>query len=283
MVGFCSDVSIITAPIGAVFVTLTQIGDIMNITAVKTPKLVAGTVSLFEVLDDALPTISEGSIVAITSKIVSICEGSVMGHADITKDDLVIRESDQYVSAALSAYNFHFTVTNHTLIPMAGVDESNGDGHYILWPRDAQATANSVRKYLADKHGLTQLGVIITDSTSRPLRRGTSGIALAHSGFKATRDYVGTPDLFGRPFGVTLADVSGGLAAAAVLAMGEGTEQTPLCVLSDMPSIDFQTGDPSPDELAERNITIEDDLFAPFLTAVEWHKGSRGESDEQRT
>jgi len=247
----------------------------MNITAIKTPKLVAGSASIYEVLDNVLPTIAEGSIIAVTSKIVSICEGNVLAYADADKEELIERESDRYLPATLSAYGFHFTITNNTLIPMAGIDESNGDGHYILWPRDAQKSANDIRKYLADKYGLRELGVIITDSTCRPLRWGTSGIALAHSGFKALKSYVGTPDLFGRPFGVTQADISGGLAAAAVLAMGEGTEQTPLCVLSDLSSIVFQSDDPTEAELAATIITLEEDVFAPFLTAVEWQKGKR--------
>jgi len=247
----------------------------MLITSIKTPKITANGKSLIEIINDAIPDIAENSVIAITSKIVSICEGRVIPTKEIDKEDLVIKESDLYIPATLSKYGHHFTITNNTLIPMAGVDESNGEGYYILWPEDSQKTANEVRHYLRDKNGLTNLGIVITDSTCQPLRRGTTGIALAHSGFSALKNYVGTPDLFGRPFGVTQANIAGGIAAAAVLAMGEGAEQTPLCVITDLNGITFQDSDPSKREIDELYVPLQEDLFAPFLTAVEWSKGDR--------
>lgn len=247
----------------------------MQIVAVKTPRIVTNTESIFEVLANALPIIEEGSIIAVTSKIISICEGSVIATEEISKEDLVVKESNLYLPASLSKYGHHFTITNNTLIPVAGVDQSNGEGYYILWPKNAQKAANDICQYLRDKHGLDKLGIVITDSTCQPLRRGTTGIALAHSGFLALRNYVGTPDIFGRPFGVTQANISGGVAAAAVFAMGEGAEQTPLCVLTDLPAIEFRHNNPGPEELAEIVVGLDEDLFAPFLTAVEWSQGKR--------
>jgi len=120
---------------------------------------------------------------------------------------------------------------------------------------------------------LSEVGVIISDSTSRPLRRGITGIVLAHSGFLALKNYVGKPDLFDRPFNLSQADIAGGLAASAVLQMGEGNEQTPIAILSDLPFVQFQDRNPNNDELNEINLTLEDDLFAPFLTVVKWEKG----------
>jgi putative folate metabolism gamma-glutamate ligase len=254
-------------------------GEIMNVQAVKTQKIVPGGGSLLEVLDAALPKLTEASIVVITSKIVSICEGSVLPLGNTDKAKLVEQEADYYLPSAASKYNFHFTIRDHTLIPMAGVDESNGADHYILWPKDAQKTVNEVRKYLMQKHGLKSIGIIITDSTSRPLVRGTNGVPLAHSGFKALNNYIGQPDLFGRPYGVTQANVSAGLAAAAVLVMGEGTEQTPLSVISDVPFVQFEDNDPSREELEELTISVEEDLFAPFLAGVEWKKGGHANAD----
>lgn len=251
----------------------------MNVRSIKTEKVVPGAGTLLETLNAALPVLEESSIVVITSKIVSIFEGSVVPLEGTHKDELVRQESDFYLPAAMSKYNFHFTVRDHMLIPMAGVDESNGSGHFILWPKDPQKTANDVRKYLTEKHGLKQLGVIITDSTSRPLLRGTNGVPLAHSGFKALNNYIGQPDLFGRPYGVTQANVSAGLAAAAVLVMGEGTEQTPLALISDVPFVQFLANDPALDELEELAISIEEDMFAPFLTAVEWEKGGHTDAN----
>jgi putative folate metabolism gamma-glutamate ligase len=252
----------------------------MIINAIKTEKIVSGAGSIFDVLDRTLATINEGSIVAVTSKIVSICEGNVVPKESINKEDLIVQEADYYLPASLSKYGYHFTITDNTLISVAGIDESNGEGYYILWPKNSQKTANEIREHLQKKHGLKKVGVVITDSTCNPLRRGTVGISMAHSGFKSLRNYIGTPDLFGRPFGVTQANIAGGLAGAAVLAMGEGTEQTPLCVLTDLDFIEFQDRNPNLEELAETTIEPEDDLFAPFLNAVTWQKGKRGKADD---
>jgi F420-0:gamma-glutamyl ligase len=191
------------------------------------------------------------------------------------KEQLIIKESDYYLPANLSKYGYHFSIVNDTLISVAGIDESNGEGVYILWPRDAQKTANMIWDHLRTKHGLTHVGVVITDSTCQPMRRGTVGIALAHSGFSALRNYVGAPDLFGRPMSVTHANVSGGIASTAVFVMGEGAEQTPLCVVSNAVAVEFQDRHPSSEELAFLAISREDDLFAPFLNAVQWKNGER--------
>ncbi len=251
----------------------------MHITAIKTPKIGIHSGDIYSIIDAELPRIEEGSIIAVTSKIVSICEGSVVPHTEATKEELITKQADLYLPAELSKYGHHFTITNNTLVAVAGIDESNGEGYYILWPRDTQKTANDIRKYLAAKHGLKRIGIVITDSTCQPLRRGTTGIALAHSGFKALHDYRGKPDLFNKPFGVTQANVSGGLAAAAVLAMGEGAEQTPLSLITELPTITFQTRDPSEAELAEITLTLEDDLFAPFLTEAPWQQGESTSRD----
>ena len=110
----------------------------MKATAVKTELITAGATALLPLLERVITELEEGSVIAITSKIVSLCEGSVIPLDQIDKEELVVRESDLYLPASVSKYGHHFTITNNTLIPMAGVDESNGDGNYVLWPKDAQ-------------------------------------------------------------------------------------------------------------------------------------------------
>lgn len=161
------------------------------------------------------------------------------------------------------------------MIPAAGIDESNGNGNYILWPKRPQKTANQIRNYLHKRFSLKQVGVIITDSTSTPLRYGTAGIAIAHSGFLAVNDYRGKPDLFGRRLKISTANIAGNLAAASVAVMGEGAESTPLAVIKDVPFVQFQDRNPTEEELAATYVPIKEDLFAPFLNAVQWQKGSR--------
>lgn len=59
----------------------------MKITPIKTRRVVAQD-SLQEILQEALPTLQERSIVAISSKIVSLCEGSV-ADAQVSKAELI--------------------------------------------------------------------------------------------------------------------------------------------------------------------------------------------------
>jgi dihydrofolate synthase / folylpolyglutamate synthase len=247
----------------------------MRITPVKSVLVTPGSTSILALIDETIVKLHEGDILAITSKVVSLCENNVVPFGDSSKEDLVKKESNLHLSQGSSAYGIQFTITNHTLIPSAGIDESNGDNNYILWPMDSQVTANNIREHLVDRFKLKNVGVLITDSTCQPLRRGTIGVALAHSGFLSIRNYIGTPDLFGRSFSVSQANISGGLASAAVLAMGEGTEQTPFCIMSDMPFVTFQSRNPTEGEIDSQRITLEEDLFAPFLTSIKWEHGQR--------
>ena len=172
----------------------------MLITSIKTSLVKVKKYTLIELIDRAVPRMPEKSILVITSKIVSLCEGSAVLLASAEKDALVRKESDFYIPSEKSKWGITLTLTRNILIPSAGIDESNADGHYLLWPQDPQRTANELRAYLARRWKRRALGVLITDSKTAPLRRGTTGIALAHSGFDALTDYVGSKDLFGRPF-----------------------------------------------------------------------------------
>ncbi len=247
----------------------------MIVRAIKTPRVVPGCGSLLELLDDLVTSLPERSVLAITSKIVSLCEGRVVSFEGSDKAALVQQESQYYLPAGASRYALELAIADNTLVQAAGIDESNAPHHYVLWPSDSQITANHVRGYLVERFKLTQVGVIITDSVCTPLRLGTTGIALSHSGFQALHSYVGEPDLFGRPFNVSQANIAGGLAATAVLAMGEGAECTPLAIIEDPLHVSFQSHDPTPEELAALVIDPKDDLFAPLLGSVAWQKGDK--------
>lgn len=250
----------------------------MNIQPIKTPRISPNSHELLDLIDQVVPDMPEKSVLIITSKIVSLCEGNVVPVGSIDKQELVRREADFIAGKTSSQWNIQFTIKDNTLIPNAGIDESNAEDVYVLWPKDAQATANRVREHLTERFGRGQIGVIITDSTCRPLRRGVSGIALAFSGIKPLRDYVGSPDLFGRPFKVAQADIVGGLAGTGVLMMGEGTESTPLVLMQNASIADFVDRNPSSEELASVRIDLAEDLFESFLTAVDWQPGGGNKS-----
>ena len=246
----------------------------MKITAIKTDKITpTRRQDLYSVLDKHLGVFREKSILAIASKIVSICEGRTMKIGDRAKEELIKEEAEYFLPSRRSKYNITLTIKNNILIPTAGIDESNGNGYYILWPTNPQKTANEIREYLCRRFSLKEVGVIVTDSKTSPLRWGTTGIAIAHSGFSALNNYIGKPDIFGRKLKVTKANIMDGLAAAAVAVMGEGNEQTPLATIENIPFVQFKRRNPTERELLELKISLKDDLYALLLQSVKWRKG----------
>jgi len=248
----------------------------MKVTAIKTKKVEVGD-KLFDILDEYLPKLQENSIVAVTSKIISITEGRVDPHdSDEYRDELAKKEAEFYIPVELSQYNFMITINHNVLVARAGIDHSNGHGNLVLWPKDPQKSANEIREYLVSKRGIKNVGVIITDSRLSPLRMGVTGVSIAHSGFETLINYVGKPDIFGRLMLVEKSNVPDSLATAAVIEMGEGDEQQPLAIIEDAKFVKFQERNPTKEELAGLRINVEEDVFAPFLAAAKWIRGGGG-------
>lgn len=248
----------------------------MKVTPIKTHKLTTKDASIFAVLDQYLLKAQEKSILAISSKVIAITEGRVLPLHTVDRDRLVEKEADYFLPPETNKYGFHITIKHGTIIASAGIDESNGNGFFVLWPKDPQRSANSIRAFLKKKFVLENVGVIIVDSKTSPLRWGVTGAILAHSGFSALKDYVGKPDIFGRPLHVTKANIADGLAAAAAVAMGEGAEQTPIALIEDIPFVRFQKRNPTKDEIAMlKDIAMENDIYAPILRSVKWRRGKK--------
>lgn len=247
----------------------------MNIMPVETHKITSENKDILEIIDTYVSYLEENSILAITSKIVSICEERIVKIEEADKDELVREESEYFIDKKENKFGFYLTITHNLLIPTAGIDESNGNGYYILWPKDPQATANKIREHLVKKHNLKNVGVIITDSKTTPLRWGTTGAAIAHSGFNPLRNYIGTKDLFDRELRFTESNIMDGLAAAAVVIMGEGDESTPLAVITDIPRIEFQDRNPTKEELNHLHIDLDYDVYGSILKKAFWQKGKK--------
>lgn len=229
---------------------------------------------LYAALDPYLPALEERSVVIVTSKIVSICEGAVVKNdGKIDKHTLIKQEANSYLDIPISqTYGVTITMKDNKLVANAGIDESNGNGYFILWPRNPFRSATAIWEYLRKKHGLTHLGVVITDSHVIPLQWGTRGRALAWCGLEPLKNYIGTPDIFGKNLHATKASVVDGLAAAAVTVMGEGNEQTPLAIITDAPFVTFVNHPPTKEEIESLTIDPTDDMYAPLLTSVQWKK-----------
>jgi len=248
----------------------------MKVTPIKTHKITKKDKDIFKILDRYLPKLLEKSVIAVTSKIIAICEGRVVRKDLATKDELTKQEAEWYLPRHLSKYDFCISIKHNTFTASAGVDESNGNGYYVLWPKDPQKSANVIRLHLKQRFNLKNIGVIITDSKTTPLRWGVTGVALAHSGFSALNSYIGKPDVFGRLLKAEKLNVADTLATAAVGVMGEGNEQTPLAIIEDLPFVKFHDRNPTEKEIASLSISIEDDLYTPLLRSVKWKKGKGG-------
>lgn len=242
----------------------------MKLKAMKTHAIKPGE-SITSILDQYISTLTDQVIVAITSKVLSLCQGRVIEKNSVpSKYALIEKEADAYLPEDQSLHNVHLTIKNNILIPSAGIDESNGNGMYILYPQNIQQTANVIWQHLCEKHRLRHLGVIITDSHTMPLRKGVTGITLGWCGFEPLYSYVGKPDIFSHPLQYTQINIVDALAASAVFVMGEGAEQTPIVLLEDVPKIQFLTRSPTQEEEQMIHIPLKEDIYAPLMKNANW-------------
>ena len=248
----------------------------MTVTAIRTPLIRPGN-DLAGELAASLPLpLPDRCVVVVASKVVSIAEGRLTGRAGDRGQlhDLVRTEAEWYLEPHASRYDIMLTIKRNWMFVNAGIDVSNADGQLAPWPRDPQRSANELWRRLREHGaGARRLGVIIADSGGIPLNWGVVGRGIAHCGFQALRDYTGTPDLHGRKFTMEKTNLVQSIAAAAVLEMGEGAEQTPVAVVEGVGRLQFQQREPSPAELQALRISLEDDAYAPVLRHAPWKRG----------
>ena len=195
------------------------------------------------------PALTEGDILVVTQKIVSKTEGRLVDPAKIDpspqalgvaskvgKDpafvELVLRES-----SAVIRQGPNVLITRHKLghvMANAGIDASNlgtNPGEQVLLlPIDPDASANRIAEACEQTIGIRP-GVLISDSFGRPWRVGTVNVAIGIAGLPAIIDQRGQPDRDGRTMQVTQIAFADSVAAAAGLAMGEGSEGLPACIV----------------------------------------------------
>jgi len=246
----------------------------MKFTAIPTP-IIKENEDLLEIIQQNVAEIPEESILVVTSKIISYAQGRLVEQETGTREEhheLVKQEADSYLPSSYSKYDTMLAIKNHTLTVNAGVDQSNSSGKYVLWPENMQEEANKIWQFVRDHYGVKKVGVVVTDSRTWPLRWGVIGTALVHSGFKQLTSYIGKKDLFGREIEMVQVNIAEAVAAGAALEMGEVAEQTPMCLVENIKQIQFQDRVPTEKELTDLQIEVENDVYGPFLTSVEWVK-----------
>ncbi|MDG7056034.1 MAG: putative folate metabolism gamma-glutamate ligase [Wolbachia endosymbiont of Meromenopon meropis] len=240
----------------------------MQIEGVYTHRIECGE-ALEKILDYYISKLlREEIILAITSKIISICQKQVISKTSSSKEELIKEESDVIINADHNFYGICLTIKDNILIPSAGIDESNGNEMYILHPKNIQKTAISIWNYLRTKFCLRYIGILITDSNITPMRLGVTGIALGWCGFKPLYSYIGKSDLYSNQFKVTQINLLDALATCAVLVMGEGAEQTPMAIIKNAPKIHFLTRPPTMEEERSIRVSMKEDLYSPLLKKI---------------
>lgn len=246
----------------------------MLVRAIKTRPLLPPKDELLSVIKESIFKLKEKSIIVITSKVVSIWQGRCIKITkDVKKDELIKKEADFYIDAqnVPPAGVVMLTIKDNILIPTSGIDESNANGHYILWPEKPFQAAKKIYDFIKKEYKLKNFGVIISDSHTTALRTGIMGIGIAYYGFNPLRDYRGKKDIFGRKLKMSQTNIVDSLAASAVYVMGEGNEQAPIAVVEDVGDVSFGT---TQDERALK-ISIDEDIYSPLLKSVKWQKGKK--------
>ncbi|TSA44674.1 putative folate metabolism gamma-glutamate ligase [bacterium] len=235
----------------------------MKFIPVKTRAFLPPKDDIYQLFGHYLPRLREGDILFITSKILAIHQGRcVKIRPGVRKDDLIIKEAEKFIPRDKIPKGYVvLTIKGYTLIPSAGIDESNGNGYYILWPKNISKAARTICNFLKKKFKLKKLAVVITDSHTTPLRYGVTGISLGFFGILPLVDYRETPDIFGRKLKITRTNIIDPLAAMAVLLMGEGKERTPMLVLRGTNFIKFTNKDTFKMLIIPKNL----DIYAPLL------------------
>ncbi len=190
-------------------------------------------------------SVIDGDILVISSKFVSMSEnrlvelskvrvkkaGKELARAldmDEKLAQLVVDEADTIFSGVPG---FALAIKNGVIAPNAGIDKSNVfPGHAILYPKDPFLSAEKIRRGIFERIGKS-VGIVLSDSRLMPTRIGTTGVAIAVSGFEPVKDERGRKDLFGNVLRVTQRAIADDITSAAQLIMGEADEGIPIVVV----------------------------------------------------
>jgi F420-0:gamma-glutamyl ligase len=236
----------------------------MKFIPVKTRPILPPKDNFYTILDSYLPTLKEKDVLFVTSKILAIHQGRCVKIApDVDKDKIIIREAERYIPRTENPGGWLLTIKEHTLIPASGIDESNGNGYYVLWPKNSVDLAKQLCRYLKKKFKLKELAVIVTDSHTTPLRFGVTGISIGFYGLEPAYDYRGKLDIFGRKLKFTKTNIVDATSAMAVLLMGEGDEQTPMVIMRGAKFVKFVN------RKTYRKLVMppEEDIYSPLYKA----------------
>ena len=188
----------------------------------------------------------DGDVLAVAHKVVSKAEGRVVALESISPGRRALELAaqhgkdprhmqvvlDEAAGIVRSRPGVIICRTQHGFVcANAGVDASNAgrDDALVLLPRDADASARSLRAALAERVGVRP-AIVVTDSFGRAWRRGQSEVAIGVAGLLPVDDWRGRVDAQGRELQATAIAVADEAAAAADLARAKDSRE-PVVVL----------------------------------------------------
>ncbi len=190
--------------------------------------------------DGDILVVAESAVATVENRLVRLSdirpstraiELGVRYHMDPHLVEVVLGESDAIVGGI---EGFLLTMKGGTLLPNAGVDESNAPaGYVVLLPLEPDASAESLRRGIEARFNV-RTAVIVADSRTHAMRLGCSGIAIGVAGIRSVVDERGRRDLFGRELHVTQRAVADCIASAAELVMGEADECVPAAIVRNI-------------------------------------------------
>ncbi len=177
------------------------------------------------VVTQKLVSKSENRIIKLSTVIPSSKANSLS--TKINRDprliELILQESTRIV-AMDSTRGLIITETRHGFIcANSGIDSSNilAEDEVSLLPIDPDSSADHIRNTIIKKTGLTQLGVVITDTFGRAWRNGQANVCIGIAGLNPIKDYRGLPDDNGSILTATEIAIADEIASAAELVMGK--------------------------------------------------------------
>lgn len=200
---------------------------------------------LFDTIVSSKFKFVDKDILVLSSKFVSMSEGSLLDLKDIKPSDKSIKIAQKYlmdpsfVEAIIRESDvifgglpgFLLTFSRGILAPNAGIDKSNVPPNKIIFlPNDPFLSAENLRLEFLTRLGI-KVGIIISDSRLMPTRIGTTGIAIGCSGIEPVDDQRGNKDLFGHILKYTLKATADSLASMGTFIMGESNESIPVVVI----------------------------------------------------
>jgi len=222
--------------------------------------------------------IEEGDIIVVCQKILSKAEGRIVSLRNI-KSSIKAREiaektgkSSKFVELVLSETNTIIKANSEALLVKdkrdlicinAGIDKSNVEGanNFSLLPENPDISAKKCRQRIEELTG-KKVAVVISDTYSRPFRRGQVNFAIGIAGISPFKDYRGKEDLFGNTLKVKNVAVVDEIAAAAELLMGQAKEAKPVVIFKGLKNLVHLSEGSS---IKELYISKNEDLFKNTL------------------